>query len=84
MIKIASVWQNTGKDGRTYYSGRIIGDLMIYVFPNKSNNPKSPMYDIMLSIPRKQEQRNKPETQEEPSLSDIPDEVYETDDEVPF
>lgn len=48
MIKIASVWSQKTKGGITYYKGRL-GNADVLVFPNRSEHPKSPDFDILIA-----------------------------------
>jgi len=48
MIKIASVWKQTTNDGAEYYKGRL-GNADLLIFHNKSTNPKSPEFDILVA-----------------------------------
>jgi len=48
MIKIASVWEQKTQSGLTYFKGRL-GNADILVFPNKSDHPKAPAYDVLIA-----------------------------------
>ena len=54
MIKITAVWKQTTKTGVTYYKGKL-GDGDILLFPNKSDHPKAPDFDVLIAKREKQE-----------------------------
>ena len=48
MIKICSVWEQKTQAGLKYFKGRL-GNADILIFPNKSDHPKAPAYDVLIA-----------------------------------
>lgn len=76
MQKIFSVWKNTSKNGKTYYSGKL-GDLQIIGFENIKENEKQP--DIVFYVSDEKQEKKKEEPKTDP-FEDFGKEIEITDD----
>lgn len=54
-VKLGGVWKSKTRDGRTYYSGTINGNMRLLIFEVQKKNEKQPDLEIFLTTPEKRE-----------------------------
>jgi len=60
MTKISAVWKQKTRDGRTFYKGRL-GDADLLLFPSKSDHPKAPAFDVLITKHENRERAEQPQ-----------------------
>ena len=79
MLKICGLWKRKTKEEKTFYVGNIdVLGLTVFIFQNKSDNPKAPALDLFIAKSQPQEAKS----------SGTPDVEWggekEEDDPIPF
>lgn len=86
LLKLAALWKNQSKDGRTYLSG-YLGDCKVLVMANQyaRAGSKDPTHHIFLA-PKEKKPKNGDRTEQRQSTRDEAQGCYPPppEDEIPF